>query len=565
MAITENTFNGNGSNLGPFTFTFSWLEATDVRVSVNGVTKTVGTHYNLQNLNYSTRTGGQVLFTAGNAPPVGTDNIRVYRETDDASLSATFNSGSAIRAQDLNNNFTQSLYVAQETRRDAFAASEDVQQGVEDAALALSNSQTAITTANAASATAASAVSTANAATATANAATTTANNASSTASGAVTTANNAVTTANNAVTTANSAVTTANTANTNATNAVNTANTANNTSNQALSLVSSIVDYTIIANVAAIPGSPTNNQGVELLDSTGIQSFTPLTGVPAGFTGSSALRVKIKYTTTGNTWQWISYTASDPETRYLKVIGGSMTGQLLAEPSAAAATPGLAFSGDSNTGIGRPGADQLSLITGGTARLTFDAAGNANFTGLVTTPAGSTITGYLTTASAASTYQPISGMSSYLTTAAAASTYQAQSAMSNYLTTANAATTYQTQAGMSSYLTTATAASTYQPIGSYAPAFSPTSVSSNTTITANTWVTVLTSGLTITLPASPTYGMQVRISVGNFTDTVIARNGNRIMNDPSDLTIDVAHATVTLVYDISALVPAPSFGWRIV
>jgi hypothetical protein len=58
---------------------------------------------------------------------------------------------------------------------------------------------------------------------------------------------------------------------------------------------------------------------------------------------------------------------------------------------------------------------------------------------------------------------------------------------------------------------------------------------------------------------------MQVRISVGNFTDTIVARNGNRIMNDPSDLTIDVAHATVTLVYDISALNPAPSFGWRIV
>ncbi len=532
MAVTQNTYTGDGSTV-LYSFTFPYLETTDIKVSLNGVATTAYTLANATTVQF-------------NSAPANGVAIRIYRETDDATLTSQFYPGSAIRSQDLNNNFTQSLYVAQETRRDSFAASANVTQGVQDAALALSNSQTAITTANAASATAASAVSTANAATTTANAATTTANNASSTASGAVTTANNAVTTANNAVTTANSAVTTANTANTNAINAVNTANTANTTSNQALSLVSSIVDYTLIANVAAIPGSPANNDGVELLDSTGIQSFTPLTGVPGGFTGSSALRVKIKYTTTGNTWQWISYTASDPETRYLKVIGGSMTGQLLAEPSAAAATPGLAFSGDSNTGIGRPGADQLSLITGGTARLTFDAAGNANFTGLVTTPAGSTITGYLTTATAASTYQPISGMSSYLTTAAAASTYQAQSAMSNYLTTANAA-------------------STYQPIGSYAPAFSPTSVSSNTTITANTWVTVLTSGLTITLPASPTYGMQVRISVGNFTDTVIARNGNRIMNDPSDLTIDVAHATVTLVYDTSTLVPAPDFGWRIV
>jgi hypothetical protein len=60
----------------------------------------------------------------------------------------------------------------------------------------------------------------------------------------------------------------------------------------------------------------------------------------------------------------------------------------------------------------------------------------------------------YLTTSTAASTYQTISGMSSYLTTSAAASTY---------LTQSNAASTYQTISGMSSYLTTSSAASTYQ------------------------------------------------------------------------------------------------------
>ena len=51
---------------------------------------------------------------------------------------------------------------------------------------------------------------------------------------------------------------------------------------------------------------------------------------------------------------------------------------------------------------------------------------------------------------------------SNYLTTATAASTYQTISGMSSYLTTANAASTYQTLSGMSSYLTSATAASTY-------------------------------------------------------------------------------------------------------
>ena len=67
-------------------------------------------------------------------------------------------------------------------------------------------------------------------------------------------------------------------------------------------------------------------------------------------------------------------------------------------------------------------------------------------------------LSAYLTSATAASTYQTLSGMSSYLTTSAAASTY---------LTQSNAASTYQTLSGMSSYLTTSTAASTYSPIAS--------------------------------------------------------------------------------------------------
>jgi hypothetical protein len=81
-------------------------------------------------------------------------------------------------------------------------------------------------------------------------------------------------------------------------------------------------------------------------------------------------------------------------------------------------------------------------------------------------------LSAYLTSATAASTYQTLAGMSSYLTTASAASTYLTQSnaastyqtlsGMSSYLTTSSAASTYQTIAGMSSYLTTSTAASTY-------------------------------------------------------------------------------------------------------
>jgi len=41
------------------------------------------------------------------------------------------------------------------------------------------------------------------------------------------------------------------------------------------------------------------------------------------------------------------------------------------------AAAPGIAFDGDSNTGIYSPGADQLAISTGGTGRLFVDADGN--------------------------------------------------------------------------------------------------------------------------------------------------------------------------------------------
>lgn len=66
-----------------------------------------------------------------------------------------------------------------------------------------------------------------------------------------------------------------------------------------------------------------------------------------------------------------------------------------------------------------------------------FAPKASPTFTGTVTIPAGASISGYLTTSSASSTYQTISGMASYLTTSAASSTYQTISGMSSYLTDA--------------------------------------------------------------------------------------------------------------------------------
>ena len=53
--------------------------------------------------------------------------------------------------------------------------------------------------------------------------------------------------------------------------------------------------------------------------------------------------------------------------------------------PLGTAALPGIAVSGDLNTGIYSPGADQLAISTGGTGRLFVDASGNIDIAGNAT------------------------------------------------------------------------------------------------------------------------------------------------------------------------------------
>ena len=51
---------------------------------------------------------------------------------------------------------------------------------------------------------------------------------------------------------------------------------------------------------------------------------------------------------------------------------GGTLTGALLADDSGTAALPAIAFDGDTNTGIFRPGTDQLGIATNGVERVEF-------------------------------------------------------------------------------------------------------------------------------------------------------------------------------------------------
>ena len=380
MATTQNTYTGDGSTTN-YSFTFEYLKQADVKVTLDTVATTAYTFPNATTLSFNT------------APASGVA-IRIYRDTDIDSLQATFFAGSAIKAEDLNNNFTQSNFSVQESafnvdtaNTTAASAVTTAEGAVTTANNAVTTANGAVTTANAATTTANTAVTTANsavtsanaavstantastnatnavntantassninaavttansaatdAATAitTANGAVTTANTAASDATTAVTTANNAVSTANSAVSTANGAVTTANTASTNASAAVTTANTAStnatnavNTANAAANAVSAAAFYSPIAALANLPGSPSNEDRVEVVNSTGVESSSAVSGVPAGFVGSTDLTVRLQYNSSTSKWAWQQYFAADPENRYLPdfqpVVRGTILG----------------------------------------------------------------------------------------------------------------------------------------------------------------------------------------------------------------------------------------------
>ena len=108
MAVTETTYTGNGSKTN-YSFTFPYLKTTDIKASING---TATTPYTLANPT-------TVQF---NTAPANSAAIRIYRETDDSKLEATFFAGSAIKSSDLNDNFNQNLYVTQESNNKIDAA-----------------------------------------------------------------------------------------------------------------------------------------------------------------------------------------------------------------------------------------------------------------------------------------------------------------------------------------------------------------------------------------------------------------------------------------------------------
>ena len=123
MATTFVEYTGDGNASKPFSFPS--IQESDVKVDVDGVIKSLGTHYNITS--YTTTGGGNVVFTSGNIP-VSPQSIRIFRDTDVDSAKATYTAGSSVKAADLNANHEQLLFAAQEEQNQTVQTS-DIKDG----------------------------------------------------------------------------------------------------------------------------------------------------------------------------------------------------------------------------------------------------------------------------------------------------------------------------------------------------------------------------------------------------------------------------------------------------
>ncbi len=342
MATTEHLKNGTGSQATTFSFTFPYIKQADIIVQVYEssawVTKDVTTHYTFP-------TATSVQFVTGEVPASGTNNIKIYRNTDTAGLAATFYPGSAIRSSDLNDNFTQNLYVTQEAENDADTA--------------ITDSATAITTADAA-------VVTANAADAIADTAKDTADDAADDVKRWIKDGDGTDTAGDEddedfaerplkpegvpyAVAQAEAAVTTANTASTVATSAE--------------AAVSSVLPFTVVADKAALLAASVSEDDIyEVTDTTDLEdlgggsdviwvnaagstSGQDIAALKPNVTWDSGITLKMKkYGTSDSDRKWIfqSYFANDPETKYAPTASPTFTGTVTVDTGGTLVIPNV-------------------------------------------------------------------------------------------------------------------------------------------------------------------------------------------------------------------------------
>ena len=105
---TSSSFTSHTGNntAGPFSISFSYLAEAEIDVTVDGVLKTLTTHYTFPSAT-------TISFTSGNHPANGAA-IKFQRDTDISSKKIDFQDGSILTETDLDTNTDQLLYGLQE-------------------------------------------------------------------------------------------------------------------------------------------------------------------------------------------------------------------------------------------------------------------------------------------------------------------------------------------------------------------------------------------------------------------------------------------------------------------
>ena len=108
-SATSQNHNGTGSQAN-FAISFPFLLNSEIEVTVGGVLKTLGTHYNI--------VGSEVQFTSDNIPASGIANVVFNRDTNISTKRVDFEDGSVLTEADLDNNVNQVLFAQQELSND---------------------------------------------------------------------------------------------------------------------------------------------------------------------------------------------------------------------------------------------------------------------------------------------------------------------------------------------------------------------------------------------------------------------------------------------------------------
>ena len=256
-------------------------------------------------------------------------------------------------------------------------------------------------------------------------------------------------------------------------------------------------------------------------------------------------------------------YTQTQSDARYLQLTGGTLTGDLTGTTSTFSGDVTIAdkivHSGDTNTAIRFPAVDTVTIETDGSERFRVDSGGHALFT-LATNAVGNFADNVGEVGSgnfclqvsntAQDALKPL-GFRAEDIRFATGSAERLRVGPAGQIGIGGA--TY----GTSGQVLTSGGSSGAVSWSTINVSFTTNVITSNTTAVKDNHYYLNGSAISLSLPASPSVGDEVRLSeVAGNTDCVIGRNGSNIMGSASNLTIDTAYLVLYLRYVDSTI------GW---